>query len=93
MVEQLKNRLEVEVADDLLQTYKTPEELISALEACVMHLKFKKDAAEEASNEMMLKKDPKFKPANLLYFIMNIPSDYYRVIQPKIIQMKPKKQI
>jgi len=91
MVEQLKRRLDVEISDDALQVYKTPEELISALESCTSHLKFKKDASEAASAEMLRKKDPKFTVDNLFYFIMNIPSDYYRVIQPKTIFLESKK--
>ena len=79
--------------DALIQTYKTPEELIRAIESCRIHLKFKQDASEAASAEMMQRKDPKFKIDNLFYFIMNIPSDYYRVIQPKIISRESKKDV
>lgn len=78
--------------DALITTYKTPEELIKAIESCRTHLKFKQDASE-ASAEMMQRKDPKFKLDNLFYFIMNIPSDYYRVIQPKIISRESKKDV
>jgi len=91
LAQQLKLKLDIDLPEDaLIQTYKTPEQLIKAIESCRVHLKFKQDASE-ASAEMMQRKDPKFKIDNLFYFIMNIPSDYYRVIQPKIIYRESKK--
>ena len=83
VIEVLKQRLDVYLPNDSLGNIKTPQELISTLETSCKFLKFKRDPNEEASLNMLKLKKPRMKAINFIYFIMNVPSDYYRVIHPK----------
>ena len=85
MVEQLRFRLQVSLPEETLCIYKTPNELIDALSTCDKPLKFKTDSDEKAHLGLIKWKPPTFTLKNLLNFIMNVPSDYYRVVHPKII--------
>lgn len=39
---------------------------------------------EEMSKEQQKKKDPTFSIANVFNFLDNVPSDYFRIIHPKM---------
>jgi hypothetical protein len=78
--------LSIILPEDALLTYKTPEELITAIATCPRVLTFFKEPAEEATLENNSRKAPAFGIANIIYFLLNVPSDYYRVIHPRITQ-------
>ena len=88
MVEQLKYRLQVSLPEDTLYIYRTPKELINALSTCSKPLKFKTDSEEKAHLGLIKWKTPTFTLKNLVNFIMNAPSDYYRIIHPKAIDLE-----
>ena len=81
----MKFRLGVCLAEDVLMMVRSPSELVFMLGTCSRPLKTNITPAEEMSLGLRKKKTPKFKPKNLIYFIMNVPSDYYRVIHPRSI--------
>lgn len=85
MIDQLNFRLGIVLPDDALCDFKSPQELVTALATCSKSLKFKTNQTEKANLAMVRWKDPEFSAKNLLNFIMNAPSDYYRVIHPNVI--------
>ena len=85
MAEQLKFRLGVLLPENGLCIYKSPEELTAALSSCQKYLTFKTDPTEKAGLGLVRWKYPKFTSKNLISFIMNVPSDYYRVVHPRVI--------
>lgn len=89
MIEQIKFRLCVSLPDNALYIYKTPQKLIAALSSCLITLKFKTDEEEKAKLGLIRWKKPKFTVGNFVNFIMNAPSDYYRVVHPRVINPDP----
>jgi len=85
MLEQFKARLDITFPNDSLAEYKTLEDLKDAVSTCSIPLKLKRDPMDEARLHVSNPKEPKVKPKNILSFVMNVPSDYYRVIHPKMI--------
>ena len=85
MVEKIKFRLGVYLPGEVLLIARSPSELVFMLGTCSQPLKVNITPAEEVSLGLYKKKTLKFKPKNLIYFIMNVPSDYYRVIHPRSI--------
>ena len=81
----MKTRLGVFLPGEVLLIARSPLELVFMIGTCSQPLKANITPAEEVSLGLHKKKVPKFKPKNLIYFIMNIPSDYYRVIHPRSI--------
>ncbi len=66
----------------------TPAEFLSMLSTCGIPLKLKATPEEEQSLHILRKVGPTYGPLNLLYFILNVPSDYYRVIHPRTIPLE-----
>lgn len=88
MVEYLNQRLGIVLPSDALYKFKTPKELIAALSTCPKALKFKTNAEEKANLALVRWKKPAFTFWNFINFIMNTPSDYYRVIHPMMLHEK-----
>lgn len=89
MIDQLNFRLGVVLPDDALCVLKSPQDLVTALATCSKSLKFKTNSTEKANLAMVRWKDPTFNAKNLLNFIMNAPSDYYRVTHPNVVHPEP----
>jgi len=88
MVEYLNYRLGIVLPSDALYEFKTPKELIGALSTCPKALKFKTNPEEKANLALVRWKKPGFTFWNFINFIMNTPSDYYRVIHPMMLHEK-----
>jgi len=88
MAEYLNYRLGVVLPADALYEFKTPNELIEALSTCPKALKFKTNPEEKANLALVRWKKPGFTFWNFINFIMNTPSDYYRVIHPMMLHEK-----
>ena len=88
MVEYLNYRLGIALPSDALFQFKTPKDLIEALSTCPKALKFKTNNEEKASLGLVRWKKPAFTLGNFINFIMNTPSDYYRVIHPMMLHEK-----
>jgi len=84
MIEQFKLCLDIKFPNDSFTEYKTCEDLKEAISTCSRPLKLKRDPIDEARLHVSNPKEPKVKPKNILHFVMNVPSDYYRVIHPKM---------
>ena len=83
MIKELGSRLQINLADDAFVTFNTPEMLISAIATCSKTLKFKNERNEEPiiiSEKEVTVVDWFWR---IVDFIMNVPSDYYRVIHPR----------
>jgi len=78
----------VSFPNNSLQNFKNLDELISALETCSKPIKPKWDPTEDPSLNTKNPKQPKIKPMNFIHFIMNVPSDYFRVLHPKMVASK-----
>jgi len=83
MIKELGSRLQINLADDAFLTFNTPEMLISAISTCSKILKFK----NERNEEPIIISEKEVTVVDWLWrivdFIMNVPSDYYRVIHPR----------
>lgn len=88
----MKVRLSINLPEDALRIARTPVDFILMLATTSAPLKLKMSPAEENSLLMLKKKTPKFGLKNIIYFIMNVPSDYYRVVHPKIVDITECKQ-
>ena len=78
-------RLNVNLPDNVLRMENTPAEFLTMLATSSRPFKLKLSPQEEASLHIYKKKAPKYGAKNLLNFILNVPSDYYRVIHPRVI--------
>jgi len=88
IVEKMKERLNVNLPDNILRMENKPANFIAMLATCGRPLKLKMSPEEEASLHIYKEKAPKFGPKNIINFIMNTPSDYYRVIHPRAISLE-----
>jgi len=88
VIEQIRLRLDVSFPNNSIQNFKCVDELISALETCPRTLKLKWDPTDDPSLNTKNPKQPKIKPMNFIHFIMNVPSDYFRVLHPKMAVSK-----
>ena len=85
MVKELGNRFQLNLADDAFQTFTSPHQLIVAIATCSKTLKYKSDPKEEISVESFKKTTAADYTWKLVDFIMNVPSDFYRVLHPRKI--------
>ena len=81
----MKLRLNVNLPDNVLRMENTPAEFIAMLATASRPFKLKMSPAEEAMLHIYKKKAPKYGVKTLWNFILNVPSDYYRVVHPRVI--------
>ncbi len=83
MIKELGSRLQLNLKDDTFSMFETPEKLIAGIATCSKILKFKKERNEEP----IIVREKEVTVNDILWrivdFIMNVPSDYYRVIHPR----------
>ena len=83
MIKELGSRLQLNLTEDTFTKFETPEKLISGIATCSKILKFK----NERNEEPIIIREKEVTVVDWLWrivdFIMNVPSDYYRVIHPR----------
>jgi hypothetical protein len=67
-----------------LEEYKTPDDFVGAVGTCPRPLVVLLDYQQEAIKEQNKIMQPKFMIGNIFNFISNVPSDYFRVLHPKL---------
>jgi hypothetical protein len=88
MVKELTERFLLNLEETLLQNFGTPEYLIAALASCSKFLTFKHEPGEDQTMVNVPKEESPEDPGlKMIHFIMNAPSDYYRVLHPKKIDL------
>jgi len=85
MIKELGNRFQLNLADDAFQTFTSPHQLIVAIATCSKTLTYKSDPKEEINVETFKKTTAADYSWKLVDFIMNVPSDFYRVLHPRKI--------
>jgi hypothetical protein len=84
IIEQFQYRLSIKLPEDPLVQYKTPENFLDAVSTCPTPLNLQLDLTEEMQKEQLKKNDPTFNASNIFNFLDNVPSDYFRIIHPKM---------
>jgi len=85
IVERMRFRLNVNLPDNILRMENTPAEFFAMISTASRPLKLKMSPEEETMLHIYKKKAPKYGAKTLLNFLLNVPSDYYRVVHPRVI--------
>ena len=76
----------MELPENALTLYPNMDSLIKAIATCSVILKFEIEPGEEMGLDIEYRMQPlKFTPKVVLNYIWNIPSDYFRILNPKKI--------
>lgn len=88
MIKELGERFRLNLDDNFLERFGTPKVLIGALASSSKFLTFKHELGED---QTMVNAPQEVPPEDfglkMIHFIMNAPSDYYRVLHPKKIDI------
>ena len=85
--------LRIQLPDGILSTEKKPQDLINFISTCDHRLRVTSDFDDIKLREMIKKKKIKSIPLDdlilkkLTHFIYNIPSDYYRLLHPRKLEI------
>ena len=84
MVDQLRYRLSIELPENTLVLYQTMDSLAKAIATCSVPLKLQIEPGEESDPDAARQtKPPRFTIHTVLNYVWNIPSDYFRLHNPK----------
>ncbi|CAG9315517.1 unnamed protein product [Blepharisma stoltei] len=84
IIETIRTRLKLAAEPSLFQEYPTPLSLFDAMRAVEFTLKLK-----STKGERMMDPNKRDRSTFLYKFMMNIPSEYYRYLHPKLLDVEP----